>query len=258
MRWVVLPILIATSTQALGSPRWVEQFQQGPFVFRSEFAIKRGPLTRDLAQIKTELETKLGLKVGDDPIEVNLFSDSRSYRAFMQRNVPEAISRRALFVKTPTGSRVYAYKNASFDTDVRHECTHALIHNSVQFIPLWMDEGLAEYFELKAGTRVRPARLNDIRRAIQWSRLTGSRSSLKRLESLNDIKQMGASEYRDSWAWIHFLLNDTKHKSAAQTALVGYLAEIQKGNPPGAFSHYLTRRLPGSETKLVQHFRYFR
>ncbi len=161
-------------------------------------------------------------------------------------------------MKSDDGSSVYAYRNNAFDTDLRHECTHALVHNSVQFIPLWMDEGLAEYFELKAGTRVRPARLNEVKNAINWSRLTRSRNKLRALERLNSMSEMGASEYRDSWAWIHFLLNDQNNNDAGKTALVDYLGEIQKGNPRGSFSDYLTKRLPSNETKLVQHFRYFR
>jgi hypothetical protein len=75
---------------------------------------------------------------------------------------------------------------------------------------------------------------------------------------MDDITDMGASEYRDSWAWIHFLMNDTRNNNAGRAALVAYLAEIQKGQPPGLFSTYLTRRLPQNETKLVQHFRTFR
>ncbi|MFK7817719.1 MAG: DUF1570 domain-containing protein [Planctomycetaceae bacterium] len=258
MRTLAVTILLLSTAQTEACQRWVEEFQQGPFRFHSEFPIKRGPIGRDLTQIKVELEATLKLKVGNEPIDVYLFGNARSYQREVQKRVPGAISRRALFVKADKGSSVYAYKNASFDIDLRHECTHALIHNSVQFIPLWMDEGMAEYFELKSGSRVRPTRLNDVKNAINWSRLTRSRSTLKRLESLNSIKQMGAGEYRDSWAWIHFLMHDRNNDSAGKKALIEYLAEIQKGNPPGAFSTFLEKRMPRTETKLVQHFRYFR
>jgi hypothetical protein len=257
MRFLFLSILIIAPAQA-SAQRWVDEFKQGPFVFKSEFAIRRGPLTQALAQIKQELEQKLKLKVGNDPINVHLFNSRRSYQAYMRQHVPRAINRQALFVKGPQGSSVYAYKNKDFDTDIRHECTHALIHNSVQFIPLWMDEGLAEYFELKAGTRIRPDRLNTVRNAVRWAPLNRMRITLTRLEAMDDITDMGASEYRDSWAWIHFLMNDTRNNNAGRAALVAYLAEIQKGQPPGLFSTYLTRRLPQNETKLVQHFRTFR
>ena len=33
-------------------------------------------------------------------------------------------------------------------TDLRHELTHALLHGVLQDVPLWLDEGLAVYFEL--------------------------------------------------------------------------------------------------------------
>ena len=34
------------------------------------------------------------------------------------------------------------------EEDLRHEATHALLHVAVGDLPLWLDEGLAEYFEV--------------------------------------------------------------------------------------------------------------
>lgn len=258
MRLLLLTILLFIGPRA-EAQRWVEQFQDGAFTFRSEFAIRKEPLIRDLSQIKQELEQKLKLKIGKAPIEVLLFANQRRYLAAVRKQVPSAANRRALFVKTAEGSRVYAFKSRTlFDADIRHECTHALVHNSVNFIPLWLDEGLAEYFELKAGTRVRPARLNEVRNIIRFGPLSRGRHSLPELESLNDIGQMRTQEYRDSWAWVHYLLNDPTQEYVARRVLVSYLSEIQKGNPPGPFSKYFERYIPHGDTRLVQHFRYFR
>lgn len=255
MRSMVLLVLFTTPNPLDASERWVEQFREGPFTFRSEFRIRQGRLTRDLAQLKRELESSLGLRIGNAPIRVSFFADRRRYVDYMKRHVPEGVHRKALFVKGPEASHVYAYRSSSFDTDVRHECTHALVHNALQFIPLWMDEGLAEYFESPAGARVRPSRLKEMRNTIRWSRLVGFKGSLERLENIDDIGQMGSSEYRYSWAWIHYLLNDSKE---SREVLVRYLREIQNGNPPGAFSEFASDALPDTDSKLVRHFRYFR
>lgn len=255
MRLLLLSILLLATPRAHGQ-RWLEQFTEGAFTFRSEVPIRREPLIRDLKQIHVELKNKLGLTIGKAPIEVLLFRNKRNYMDAVRKQVPNAVNRPALFVKTAEGSRVYAYYSPTVDIDVRHECTHALIHNAVQFIPLWLDEGLAEYFELKAGTRVRPARLNEVRQAIRIGRLLRTRATLPELEAIDDISKMGSQEYRDSWAWVHYLLND--QEDIAPRVLKSYLGEIQKGNPPGAFSKYFARYISHGDARLVQHFRYFR
>ncbi len=251
----VLTSMLMLLPQA-GSPdgQWVEEFVDGPFTFRSEFPIRRTSLLRDLAQLREELSQTLGLKIGDRPIQVYFFRDRASYLQYMKANVPEGLRRRALFVRRSSGSSVYAYRTRDFDTDVRHECTHALVHNAVPFIPLWMDEGLAEYFESKAGMRPRPPRLNDVRSAVRWQRLTRRHYSLQKLERIETIQDMGATEYQDSWAWIHFLLHDS---AETRKVLVEYLAEIQRGTPPGPFSVYCARSLPDYTARLTRHFRTF-
>ena len=49
---------------------------------------------------------------------------------------------------------VYAQGGDRLADDLRHEMTHAYLHSVVPDVPLWLDEGLAKYFELPA----RPAR----------------------------------------------------------------------------------------------------
>ncbi len=265
MRLVILLILIpsvhASACQTVAvypdsQNGWVEDFRQGPFHFQAQFPIKRPPLLRDLQQIRQELEQQLKIRVGNDPIEVKLFKDWPTYRAFMKANIASGANRRALFVKGPNASYVYAYRSNSFDTDVRHECTHAMIHNAVPFIPLWLDEGLAEYFEIKAGNRTQAPKLTTVHRSLfGWSRR--AMTSLESLERLENIQHMGQQEYQDSWAWVHFLLNDTTGNYRARGVLVQYLGQIQKGEPPGPFSRYLAKHIPDNPNRLVQHFRYF-
>lgn len=235
--------------------QWPFGFQQGPFRFYSDFALKAEPLMRDLKEIQYQLERQLGLKVGKRPIEVFFYQDYQSYRVAIARHVPPNVRRQALFVKGPQKSFVYAYKHRGFDTDVRHECTHALIHNSVQFIPLWMDEGLAEYFENKSGNaRQRPAALKTVRDAVFWRQ----RISLEELERMDGPNEMGSRQYRNSWAWIHFLMNDPYNKRETRKILFDYLAEIRKGTPPGDFSAFLQRRLPDNRARMAYHFRTYR
>jgi hypothetical protein len=66
---------------------------------------------------------------------------------------------------------------------------------------------------------------------------------------------MKGSEYRNAWAWVHFML----HGSAdAQDELVRFLGDIQAQTPPGVLSRRLGERLPGLEHRFAQHFRHWR
>src|SRR5438876_73243 len=71
--------------------------------------------------------------------------------------------------------------------------------------PLWLDEGLAEYFEGPEGSQgLNPehiARLPDDLKS-------GWRPDLARLESLATVREMAPRDYREAWAWVHYLLND--------------------------------------------------
>src|SRR5947209_8380306 len=43
---------------------------------------------------------------------------------------------------------VYTFNGDHIRQDLRHELTHALLHSVLKDVPLWLDEGLAEFFEL--------------------------------------------------------------------------------------------------------------
>ena len=89
----------------------------------------------------------LAVRPAVEPIEMYLFSDQRGFRRFVARYFPQAPERRALYIKGNGPGIVLAYYSNQFDVDLRHECTHALIHASLPMMPLWLDEGLAMFAE---------------------------------------------------------------------------------------------------------------
>jgi hypothetical protein len=64
---------------------------------------------------------------------------------------PNLPRRRAFFVETDTRLSVYAYWGDRVAEDLRHEVVHGYLHAVVPHLPLWLDEGLAEYFEVPRG-----------------------------------------------------------------------------------------------------------
>ena len=87
-------------------------------------------------------------------MQVYLFEDRDAYERFMQSRYPNLPRRRAFFVAQPRGVGggddllVYTFWGERIRQDLRHELTHALLHSVLKDVPLWLDEGLAEYFEL--------------------------------------------------------------------------------------------------------------
>jgi hypothetical protein len=246
---------VCAAVTGAASAEWVDQRQAGPFELRSEFALtddESRSLVREMEVLKSDVESLLAIKATDDPIQVSLFSSSRTYREHLAQRVPEGMSRPALFVKGADMSRVYVYRRRGYATDVRHECTHAVLHNALPFVPLWLDEGFAEYFETPAAQRSSGSPyLKSLKRSIlfRW------KPNLRRLEVLEELSDMGEDEYRESWAWVHFMLHGPRD---VRQVLSDYLYDIEQGDAGRPLSVRLAAVAPNYHQDLVQHLKTWR
>lgn len=232
---------------------WTEEQQLGPYLIRSEFALRSvQSLVDDLGDLQTDIERQLGLKCDTErEIQIHLFRSRSSYTNYLSQRVPEGTRRKALFVQGPDAGRVYAYWSGDLSTDVRHETTHALLHTALPYVPLWLDEGLAEYYEVAPGQREKqnPHR-SELQRAIRWF---GWRPSIERLEGLKNLTEMNRKEdYRDAWGVTHFILHGPP---AAREALTSYFEEIQSGSAPTPLSQHLRRRIPNLDQRIIDHLK---
>ncbi|WP_145369055.1 hypothetical protein [Maioricimonas rarisocia] len=245
-------VLAAAAVSLAAGSQWAEQFSAGPFQFRSEFAMdeaERQSLASEIALLRDDLEQTLRLPPGESPVEVSLFRNKWSYQRFVSQRIPDGASRPALFVKGPDLGRVYIYRRWGYETDFRHECTHALLHSSLPFVPLWLDEGLAEYFEIPRGERASRGRyLSSLRRSMFF----GWKPNLRRLEARQSVTEMDSDDYRDSWAWVHFLLHGPVE---ARQVLSNYLDDIHSGRVITPFSERLYQRVPDANQQLILHLR---
>lgn len=251
--WAVTAAVLAAGTGSLiAGSQWAEQRTTGRLTFRSEFAMNAEQwqsLTAQISLLQDDLEQTLRLPPGDGGVEISLFRNRWSYQRFVSQRVPDGASRPALFVKGPDLGRVYVYRRWGYETDLRHECTHALLHSSLPFVPLWLDEGLAEYFEVPRGERARRGRyLASLKRAM----LFGWKPNLRRLESRQSVMEMDADDYRDSWAWVHFLLHGPVE---VRQVLSDYLDDIHSGRIITPFSERLYQRVPNADQQLIHHIR---
>lgn len=241
--------VLALPRSALCSPAWTDQRQFGPFVVRSTFDLTpHQALLNELPQLELELRRVLALGPCGEPVNIELLKDRRQHRQYLAERFPDVPYRRALFVRQDTRSTVFAYQDEELGTDLRHECTHALLHADLAMVPLWLDEGLAEYFEMAQSKR---AFDNPHAKPLTWDLRFGLVKSLTTLEAKRELKTMRSSDYRSAWAWTHFILHGPQQ--AAQQ-LWGFLGDIRRGEPPGLLSERLEGALPGVEDMLARHF----
>ena len=199
-------------------------------------------LIDDLISQRLELFEKLSLAPSDEPIHVYLFDAPERYETYVEQHYPGLPARRAFFVETDTKLAVFAHWGDRVAEDLRHEVTHGYLHSSIRNLPLWLDEGIAEFFETprgKAGFNAPHAQLLRQRSASgAWA------PDLVRLENLNDAVAMSQQDYAEAWLWTHFLMETTPERL---TILREYLHDLRTGR-----SQPLSVRLNAGENSPYQ------
>ena len=230
---------LLTPRAAWATPEWIDQRQIGPFVCQSSFALTNyEELLAELPLLERELQRVLAVRPLKDNIYLYLLGNQREHRDYIAERYPEVPYRRALYVKQDGRSNIFAYHNDELAIDLRHECTHALLHGDLPMVPLWLDEGLAEYFELEKSQRARGhTHLSGLKRDLMFRRVPYI-TELERREKLED---MSARDYRHSWAWVHFMLHGPR---AAHAELVTFLHDIRTNTAPAAWAIDWPARYP--------------
>jgi hypothetical protein len=201
------------------------QLRAGPFlVFSHTQVAEDAPPIRCLQSLERDIGQALSLRTpsGEDPVEVYILNDRQDFDHFLKYYYPELPSRRAFFIAKGSQRIVYTYVSPRLEEDLRHEATHALLRGALGDLPLWLDEGLAEYFETDLS---RPdaerSRLELIAADLKnrWS------PNLERLESMTDISQMSQRDYREAWSWVHLCLNGS---GPGKSILMSYLGQTDR------------------------------
>jgi hypothetical protein len=217
-------------------------FRLAPYVFYSDFEIRPDlPLFKELAGLRDQVTRELQLPTGAAVIQVYLFEERERYEDFIHARYPGLPNRRAFFIGNHpqwglgSGNEllVYTFRSDRIQQDLRHELTHALLHSVLKDVPIWLDEGLAEYYELPPeNDGVNRGHLDHLRRP------DAPKLDLARLEAIKDISKMTAADYREAWVWTHFLLRD---RPEARQALLAYLAQLRRDPDPGPLTPSLLK-----------------
>ncbi len=220
-----------------------------PLIVHSDFKLPpHHRLLNELVLERNELLATLNLAKSEEQVQVYLFDSEERFRDFLGRYYPDFPPRRAFFVESDTRLAVYAYWGDRVAEDLRHEVAHGYLHAVVPNLPLWLDEGLAEYAEVPQGN----GGLNQPHVQLLLEKLGQHswRPNLDRLERLTSASEMTQSDYAEAWAWVHWLLQgDAAGRQLVQT----YLAELHQGLRVPPFSARLSGPHQANDALLIAH-----
>ncbi|MEM7783224.1 MAG: hypothetical protein AAF623_07715, partial [Planctomycetota bacterium] len=196
----------ATATSHLKLPS-EQVINRGQLVIHTDFHLpEKHSLVDELLLQRNSMNRVLQISESKVPIHIYLFKNEDQYHQYMVAKNPLFPNRRAFFVKDKGELKVFAFWGSKVGEDVRHEVTHGYLHSVLTVVPIWLDEGIAEFFEVGLGkggfNAPHAVHLNRLWKNRMW------RPDLKKLETLRVAKEMGQTEYAESWLWIHFLITN--------------------------------------------------
>lgn len=216
----------------------------------SDFKLgKDHPLIQDLMKLRKQVSSTLDMPLGSKEVTVYLFSNELAYNQYLQSTFPGYPPRRAYFIQTPGKElAVYTWWGDKIQEDLRHEFTHGLLHASLAGVPLWLDEGLAEYFEV-AGPE--PGQVSiEHAQGLATALANGWQPDLDRLETLEKVEDMKRPDYREAWAWVHYMLHASPD---TRTVLLDYLQDLRTNSRPGSLHARLQADNPDCDMRLVSY-----
>jgi hypothetical protein len=180
---------------------------------------------------------------------LHVYALQEDYLKFLRGHGINGAGSGGMFFKAPTGTALATFLEKQslprvFHT-LRHEGFHQFaFHKIGPDLPVWCNEGLAEYFGeavmVRAGPRpdqqvlrtgqIPVTTLAQVQAAVKADRHIPFEQliTMSDEEWSNRVKRGSASlQYEQSWAIIHFLVSDPKY----QRPLINYLMMVSKGTP---------------------------
>lgn len=221
------------------SARWPFQITVGQFRIHSVVPIaefeKQLP---SISRLSEDLRETLGIEITTASIDVVVLGDRAAMEEYAKRIVANPPSHRALYIRHRGPGLVLTFHSTEWLHDVRHECTHALLDASQLDLPLWQDEGLAEYFETGGNSPwYHRNHFNAIKSQVRF----GQVADLERFELADWSIGLDAKGYRDAWSVIALILHGSVE---SRHAYQSYLRDVQSKRASGFLSHRLASVVP--------------
>jgi len=229
---VGLAVPAAAEWRRVDSPNFVVVGDVGARELRS-IAVKFEGFRETLSRVLTERATATAV-----PTVVIVFPSDRAFTPFKPKFEGKPIELAGLFI----GRRDINYIAVVADNRqdrlrvVFHEYAHLVISNLTHTVPVWLNEGLAEYYSTyELGRGGREAMIG---RPVEGHLLRLAEARLLPLDELLQVTHDSplynegdrrSIFYSQSWALTHLILMGEPNRSAELSA---YLARVARGAPP--------------------------
>ena len=196
--------------------------------------------------------------------EVHLFERQFDFMQFLgEPNAHVA----GVFVPSMNRLALYLHNRPSLNRTLQHEAFHQFAYNAISpAMPVWLNEGLAEYFEeaLWTGERflvgqVSPDRLRRLRDDIKNNRLIPFRQMMAlSLEQWNRAAgtdaERATTQYNQAWAMVHFLAHAGNGTTPYRPHMLRMLKLLHEGKPAEqAFAEALSPNIEGFQARFVEY-----
>ena len=188
-------------------------------------------LANDLLRMREALGKVTRLQVrSPHPTKVFIFRNAGSFAPYRDAMFGAGSSNvSGIFFRTNSRNFIILRADApsGIDRTIYHEMTHAFVKNTLTGLPLWFDEGIAEYYSTFS---IKGDSVNigmPIPEHVMWLRsetpipLTQLFAIDSESKDYHEGRRQGVF-YAESWALVHYLMrdDDNRHKLAQYLALV--------------------------------------
>jgi hypothetical protein len=239
------------------SPRWPYVFDESGFHFYSLVPPKvLEPQIQGILRLPDELNQELGITLKGLNVHILVFDSRRSLDEYLHRYYPGLRAANSMYIRDQGPGLILTWFHADWLVDVRHEATHALLHAKRVSIPLWIDEGLAEYFEYPSGSssgesfaiKSHPVHTKLIHTQLRF----GQFANLEEQERWDPNKRLSNQQYRDAWGSVAFLLN---HSDQSKDEFRSYVKDLLENRASGNLSYRLQQTIPDWRTAYTRYYR---
>jgi len=205
----------------------------------------------ELKQLPLRLSEVYGSPAIVRAVNVLIFSNRQQYFSHLEKTLPQAPRRNSLFIVRSGRPTILAVQGETLLQDLTHEAVHSLNHLTFRNtpMPLWMDEGLAEWVEDSVDQQSR-VHGKALRQLLGGQRmLLPEPISLAALEKIKSTTRADAVDYAASWAWCRFLLSE---KFGCRGVWNRYLQDIRGGQQAGRLHHRLALTVPDYKQRFLR------
>ncbi|MCZ6665219.1 MAG: hypothetical protein O7B81_07935 [Gammaproteobacteria bacterium] len=212
----------------------------GRYLFISDHRLdKPAEMGQELESLHRRLQRDLKIAPLNATLRIYIFDKHSTFSRYVRRHIPYLtradMHRDALFLLRNGKPYVFAVRTDKLMENLRHELVHVYLNTAVPGVPIWLDEGLAMYYQSADGEQARPELIQRLGDPL----LGKQRPDLERLERLRTMRQMGPVKYIEAWAWVSALLHGPQE---VRRLIPEYLAALQSDPDAATLSGRLRQR----------------